>query len=67
MDKEGREWKKLEEIRSAFVQFYDKLFMTGETQGDQACLMDVGARVMEEMNVNLLRVFTMADIEAALS
>jgi hypothetical protein len=43
-DVEGREWKKEKKIGNAFVQFYEKLFTTGEPSGGGGMLkVDGGA------------------------
>jgi hypothetical protein len=36
------------------------------SQGVHDCLVDVEAHVIDEMNANLLRPFTMVDVETAL-
>lgn len=65
-DDEGREWKKQHEIGHAFMAFYQKLFTAGECNGVDGCLADLVPQVTAEMNTNLLREFTVGEVETAL-
>jgi hypothetical protein len=44
-DEAGREWKKVEEISEAFIDFYSQLFTTAGTHGLQSCIENVELRV----------------------
>lgn len=64
---EGREWKKEEEIGTAFLHFYEKLFTSGDTEGVEECLWGLEVRVTDAMNAKLLRRFEAAEVDVALS
>jgi hypothetical protein len=59
-------WKKKEEISMAFINFYQNLFTAGEVEGIEHCLEGMEAWVTAEMNIDLLRSFTKAEVETAL-
>jgi exonuclease III len=65
-DEEGMVWDKQEEIGMAFARFYQKLFSTGGSTGSDECLAGLRTKVTPEMNANLLKNFTMVEVEMAL-
>ncbi|XP_059458269.1 uncharacterized protein LOC132187853 [Corylus avellana] len=67
VDEGGTEWSKMEDIGTAFTEFYQQLFTTGTVQGVGECLEGMERRVTEEMNNNLLRPFTQSEVEDALN
>jgi exonuclease III len=66
-DEDGREWKKKKEIPIVFTDFYQKLFTTEGTLGAEDCLGVLEQRVSPTMNEELLKEFTMEEVDAALS
>ena len=67
VDEGGRTWNKKEEIPKVFIEFDQKLFTSKGTQGVEDCLTSLEPRVTSSMNEELLREFTVEDIDAALS
>lgn len=67
MDKEGREWKKVKEIPKVFTAFYQELFTTEGIPGLEESIVAMEPCVTQEMNEDLLKVFTMEEIDAALA
>jgi hypothetical protein len=65
-DEEGHEWKKIEDISKAFIDFYKNLFSAGNTSGIERCLAGLNERVTDEMNAELLEKFTEDEISTAL-
>jgi hypothetical protein len=63
----GREWKKAKEIGTAFCNYYQNLFLAGDTRGVEESLQYVETRVTDEMNVMLLKEYTTEEVERALS
>lgn len=66
-DEEGREWGKPEEVRKAFIDFYQQLFTTEDVVRVDQCLNGLETRVTAEMNANLMKEFTPAKVEKALA
>jgi exonuclease III/ribonuclease HI len=67
VDEGGRTWNKKKEIPKVFIDFYQQLFTSEGTQGVDDCLSSLEPRVTSGMNEELLRNFTMEDIDTALS
>ena len=59
-------WKKQHEIGAAFVHYFTSLFMAGEVHGVTDFLGDLDGRVTREMNDELTRTFTVAEVDFAL-
>ena len=64
-DKDGRIWKKLEEISKSFIEFYQALFTASRVYGVKECSMGLETQVIDEMNGDLLR-FSMFEVDATL-
>jgi exonuclease III len=65
-DDEGRIWNKPEEISKSFIDYYQDLFTTCGVHGVEECLMGLDPRVTDAMNGELLRNFSMVEVDAAL-
>lgn len=65
-DEAGRVWKKKKEGK-AFIDYFQNLFTSQGPIGVEECLSDVESCVTAEMNSNMLRSFTEADVSFALS
>jgi hypothetical protein len=66
-DLAGNLWKRLEEVGSAFTQYFQSLFETKGDVGIEECTSAVQARVKPEMNAMLSRAFSHEEITMALS
>jgi hypothetical protein len=65
-DDDGRIWTKPKEISKSFINFYQALFTASGVHGVDECLMGLDVRVTEEMNGDLLKTFSMVEVDAAL-
>jgi hypothetical protein len=65
-DVDGKIVKSIEEVQLAFINYFKNLF-TSDNIGDMTpCLQALNCRVTEEMNIALLRDFTVEEIADAL-
>jgi hypothetical protein len=65
-DEDGKEWKKQHEIGKAFANFFQRLYSVGKSIRAENCLHGMEKRVTDNMNTNLVREFTMVEVETAL-
>jgi hypothetical protein len=66
MDETGCIWESQEDICQAFILYYQKLFSSKAWGGMEECLFAMRGRVIEAMNSQLLREFTVEKINGAL-
>jgi hypothetical protein len=66
-DEDGREWKKQPEIGAAFSRFFQQLFSAGGIGDMSSCVDGLEHRVTDAMNANLLKEFTIPEVEVALN
>ncbi|XP_059449513.1 uncharacterized protein LOC132180640 [Corylus avellana] len=66
-EENGRVNRDYDEIKRAFIHYFNSLYSTGGTSGLEECLDGLESRVTMEMNRRLLAVFTCEEIEAALA
>jgi hypothetical protein len=66
-DEEGRVWKNKKDIPKIFSDFFQRLFHTGGVAGVKECLENLETRVTNEMNEDLIKEFTMMEVDKALS
>jgi hypothetical protein len=65
-DDAGREWTKQKDISKSFIAFYQRLFTARGMHGVEECLRRLEGRVFGEMNCQLLKTFTMVEVDATL-
>jgi hypothetical protein len=66
IDEEGSTWESPEEIQTAFAHYFSELFTIGPTGDMEKCFQSLQERVSEEMNGELLKIFTKEEVEIAL-
>jgi hypothetical protein len=66
-DEEGRVWKNKKDIPKIFTDFFHRLFHTSGAAGVEECLENLEPRVTNEMNEDLIKEFTMMEVDEALS
>ncbi|XP_059441902.1 uncharacterized protein LOC132174228 [Corylus avellana] len=62
-----RKVNNIRQIQDEEGRYYQNLFSAGESVGIEECLATLDTRVTTEMNADLSRVFTAAEVEAALN
>lgn len=66
-DEQDREWSDLEDLSRTFVLYFQSLFSLSSPEGIDDCLADVPRRVTSSMNDQLLRNFTLEEVDTALT
>ncbi|XP_059437076.1 uncharacterized protein LOC132170205 [Corylus avellana] len=66
IDERGQQWDNSDDVEKAFIDYYTGLFTRGAVGDLSPCIQPIGSRVTEAMNLDLLRSFTMEEIDVAL-
>lgn len=67
LDAAGQQCESPEEVQAAFINYFSALFATKTAENIEQCLQPIERRVTEAMNRELVKPFTMEEINVAIS